>query len=68
MLAYRKKNRDGSIYYEKHLNPKYVAVVTCKNTGPNIYEYQAETVGGGIWEIDMRTYNRIAAWMERNDG
>ena len=68
MLAYRDKNRDGSVYCERHLNPKHVAVVTCRNTGPNIYEYHAETVGGKIWEIDMRTYNRIAAWMEKNDG
>lgn len=64
MLAYRDKNRDGSIFYEKHLNPKHVAVVTCRNTGPNIYEYRAETVGGKIWVIDKEAYNRIAAWME----
>lgn len=68
MLAYRDKNRDGSVYYEKHLNPKHIAVVTCRNTGQNSYEYRAETVGGKIWEIDMMTYNRIAEWMEKNDG
>ena len=68
MLAYRDQNPDGSVYDEMHLNPKHVAVVTCRNVGPNIYEYRVETVGGKVWEIDMRTYNRIAAWMERQDG
>lgn len=68
MLIYEQENRGGYLSDEVYANPEHIAIASRRLTGPNIYEYTIITSSGSVVLIDEEGYDRIVAWMEKNDG
>ena len=68
MLVYENKTKQGHLSNETHVNPEHVAFVTRRVKGPEIYRHEATTIGGDVLRLSKDGYDRIVAWMERNDG
>lgn len=68
MLVYESETKQGHLNDETHVNPEHVAFVTRRIKGPEIYRHEATTIGGDVLLLTKDGYDRIVAWMEKQDG
>ena len=49
---------------EWHLNPATVCMTECKRCGDGNLGYFLHTTDGGVWEVTMKDYMNVVAWIK----